>query len=728
MTTAEGFAPLPLTPRWRQAGTWLAAQARVTSGFFLRPLTILRAYRRADLWPDFVAGLTVTVIALPQAMAYALISELPAEVGLYAAIVGAVVGGLWGSSNQLATGPTNTTSLLILATLLGVALPGTPEYITAAALLAVMVGGARLLMGLARLGVLVNFVSDSVIVGFTAGAGLLILINQARHLLRLAIPSVPGLGETVALIVAHLGTLHVPSAVLSLVVIGLMVGLRRLNRKLPVALIAMVTAALIVAVVGLDGQGVAVVGELPRHLPPLKVPPVLDLALIGQLSTGALAISAIGLVEALSITRSLAARTGQRLDSNQEFVGQGLANLACGFFSGFPVCGSFTRSAVNAEAGARSAVAGVFSGLLGLVVLLVLAPLAAYIPLAALAGVVTVSAVGLIDRREIGRIWRSAPGDRLIMLTTFLATLLLPLQFAVLTGILMSLAYYLLQTSTPRVRTVLPDDQFAHLEHQPHKPLCPQLTIVEVQGDLYFGAAHHVDEYLRQNQERHSEQRFLLLRMNGVQHLDISGVHMLEGIVRLYRERGGDVYLSRFREPVWDVMRTSGFFDYLGRDHFLIGDGSALARLFYKVLDPAVCIYECPVRAFKECQNLPKQLHGADLRLPEALSEEAGLYRAPREVWDALRRGEGTLIIDVREPREFAQGHVPEALLIPLPRLLSGAEPVPRERPVVFVCRSGRRAARAAAHFRQRGYTEVWALQGGMLAWEAARLLSAVDI
>ncbi|MBL8058560.1 MAG: STAS domain-containing protein [Anaerolineales bacterium] len=728
MTSGE----TPFLPRTAQlagpAASWLWTQLRRTSAFLLRPWAILRAYDPADLWPDFVAGLTVTVIALPQALAYALISELPPETGLYAAIVGAVVGGLWGSSHQLATGPTNTTSLLILATLLVVAVPGTPHYVAAAALLAVMVGVLRLGMGLARLGVLVNFVSDSVIVGFTAGAGLLILVNQARNLLRLDIPSVPGLGETLGLIAAGLGTTHLASAALSAAVIVALVGLRRLNRRLPGPLIAMIGAAGAVWALGLDQQGVRVVGELPRQFPPFAVPPVLDLNLIGGLSTGALAIAAIGLVEALSITRSLAARTGQRLDSNQEFVGQGLANIACGLFSGYPVCGSFTRSAVNVEAGARSAVAGVFSGLLALAVVLLLAPLAAYIPLAALAGVVAVSAAGLIDWREMARIWRSHRGDRLIMLATLLATLLLPLQFAVLTGILMSLAFYLLQTSTPRVRTVLPDDRFLHLEHQPHKPGCPQLGLVEIQGDLYFGAAHHVDEFLRQDMDQHPEQRFLLLRLNGVQHLDISGIHALEGIVRLYRQRGGDVFLTRYREPVWAVMESSGFLEYLGRDRCLPADGDALSRLFYQVLDPAVCIYECPVRAFKECQNLPKQLLPVDVRLPTIPAEAPDQFVEPHQVWEARHGGAAPLIVDVRERREFVQGHIPEALCLPLPGLLAEAEPIPRDRPVVFVCRSGRRAARAAAHFRGRGFPQVRALRGGMLAWEAAHLLEAVDV
>ncbi len=377
------------------------------AAFFSRPARIVRGYPTANLRYDLVAGVTVGVILLPQALVFSVMAGLPPQMGLYTAIVASIVGALWGSSNHLHTGPTNTSSLLIFSTVSALAVAGSPAYLAAASLLTLMTGVIRLAMGVLRLGLIVNFVSDSVVVGFTAGAGVLIVVNQTRHLLRLDIASSPGLTDTLTLLAANLGATHLPSALLGAGVIALMVALRRLGRNLPGALIALVIAGLIVWALGLDRQGVRVVGELPRQLPPFVVPPVFDLTLLGRLSTGALALSAIGLVEALSITRSLAARTGQRLDSNQEFVGQGLANLACGFFSGYPVCGSFTRSAVNVEAGARTAMSGVIAGLLALVVVLVFAPLAAYIPLAALAGVVTVSAVGLIDRKVIARIWRA---------------------------------------------------------------------------------------------------------------------------------------------------------------------------------------------------------------------------------------------------------------------------------------------------------------------------------
>ncbi|MBN1641778.1 MAG: STAS domain-containing protein [Anaerolineae bacterium] len=694
--------------------------------FFLRPVEIIRTYRWADLRDDAIAGLTVAVVTLPQAMAYALIAELPPEVGLYAAIVGAIVGALWGSSSQLQTGPTNTTSLLILSVLLTVASPGTPEYVVAAGMMALLVGLVRLTMGIARLGMLVNFVSDSVIVGFTAGAGALILVNQVRHLFRLPIPSLPNLWQTLPAIAGHLVEAHWPSAAIGGGTIAMIVLLRRVNRKLPAPLMAMVVAAAVVAVFGLDGRGVRVVGELPRGLPPFAPPPVTDLDLIGKLATGAFAVAAIGLVEAMSIARTIAAETGQRLDSNQEFVGQGLASIACAFFSGYACSGSFARSAVNHESGAKTALASVFSSAFVLLAVLALAPLAAYIPLAALAGVLILTAIGLANYGEMRRIWQSGRGDRMIMVATLVATLALPLQYAVLSGILVSLVHYLIQTSTPRVRTVLPNKEFRRFEYQPDRPQCIQIGIVEILGDLYFGAVNHIEAYILEHLAQYPDQRFLLLRMHAVDHCDISGIHALESIARAYREQGGDVYLVRVRGPVRALMEASGFLAYLGPDHVL-DPQDAIGHLFYHVIDPAICIYECPVRVFQECQNLPKQRYPGAVRLDVAVDLASVPSVDARALWDSLRAELPPSVIDVREPSEFRRAHIPGAQSIPLPVLLNHLDQIPQDRPVVLICRGGRRSTRAAAYLRERHYGNVRVLRGGMVAWENAQLLEAVD-
>ena len=366
-----------LNPAAERAVTPLLGQARASSAFFTRPARIFRAYRLDDLRPDLLAGLTVALVIVPQAIAYALIAELPPQMGLYSAIAGAIVGALWGSSNHLQTGPTNAASLLVLSVLLPLAAPGTPEYLAAAALLTLMVGVLRAGMGLARLGMLVNFVSDSVIVGFTAGAGILIAINQLRHLLRLPFPSDPDLIDTLADTVRYLNQTHWPSLLLGLITIAIVWGIQSFNRKrrrgklpLPGPLIALVAASVIGFIMQMEGWGIKVIGVIPRTLPPIAHIPLTDLRLIGDLSTGALAIAAIGLVEAMSIARSIAGQSRQRLNSDQEFVGQGLANIASAVFSGYTCSGSFTRSAVNFAAGGRTPLASAFSGMFTLVAML----------------------------------------------------------------------------------------------------------------------------------------------------------------------------------------------------------------------------------------------------------------------------------------------------------------------------------------------------------------------
>jgi sulfate permease, SulP family len=703
--------------------------------YLKRPIRLFRTYDRINLRPDIVAGLTVAVILLPQAIAFALIAELPPQMGIYAAILGALVGALWGSSNQIHTGPTNAISLLVFSSLSAVVVVGTPQFAIAAGLMAVMVGVFQLMMGLARLGMLVNFVSHSVIVGFASGAGILIAIKQVSPLLGLSFVS-HNIMETLAGIVTNLPNLHPATAVIGLGTMLLIVILRRINKSLPTALIGMVFASLAVFIFRLDEQGVAVIGQLSSGFPPFAKLPLLNLQLISRLSAGALAVGAIGLVETTAISRSVAAQTGQRLDSNQEFVGQGMANILMGLFSGYPGAGSFTRTAVNFKAGAKTQFAAIFSGIFMLVALFTLAPLAAYLPISALSGVLIVTAYGMIDREEIGRIWRSHPGDATIMVTTLVGTLFLEIEFAVLLGIILSLGLFIWRTSRPRIQAVLPDEKFSHFTYQPDKEPCPQLAIIEVYGDLYFGAVNHIEEFIADYADAHSEQRFLLLRLNHVNTCDFSGIHMLESVVRTYRERGGDVYLVGTNYRVKQMISSSEFDLFLGEDH-LLEDDEAISKLFYQNLDPAACIYECSIRAFQECQNLPKRVALANIPLLSEIELDHVLLVKPMQLWEWLNplRGNsaGTAVptlpyvIDVREPREFNQGHIVEANLVPLPKILSADVKLPANKQIVLICRTGRRSRRAAAALKRIGCLNVQIVEGGMLAWEAAGLLEAVN-
>jgi SulP family sulfate permease len=278
----------------------------------------------------------------------------------------------------------------------------------------------------------------------------------------------------------------------------------------------------------------------------------------------------------------------------------------------------------------------------------------------------------------------------------------------------------------PKVFAVLPDDRYRHFVYQPDKPPCPQLAVLDILGDLYFGAVSHVEKAISRHLAAQPTQRLLLLRMHSVQQCDFSGIYALESIVRNIREQGGDLFMVRVRRPVLEIMQATGFCALLGADHFLDED-AAISHLFYKVLDPAVCIYECDVRAFKECQNLPKYTFPAEIRLQTDVPGGSVVEVAPRELWQRLHGVDPPLVVDVREAREFQQSHIPEARLVPLSILLGKASELPPDRPIVFVCRGGRRSTRAAFLVQKQGHKDVAVLQGGMLAWEAANLLAAVD-
>ncbi len=710
-------------------GFWAAIKDRhqEDSAFLLHPVGMLKNYTLANLRPDMVAGLTVAVVLLPQAIAYAMIAELPPEVGLYAAVVGAIVGALWGSSLHLHTGPTNASSLLVLASLVTVAQPGTPEFIAAAGYLAVLVGIIKLVMGLARLGVLVNFVADSVVVGFTAGAGILISLNQLKHLFRIELPASPEIILTIQALVASIDQLHQPTLYLGLGTIVLVACLRRFLSKFPAALMGMIAASIIVWLLKLETQGVEVLGAIPRSLPPLTSLPLLSPDLLWKLTAGALAVSAIGLVEAMSSARNVAAKSGQHLNSNQEFVGQGLASIVTGFFSGYAVSGSFTRSAINYEAGGRTPLANVFSGLFVLAFMLVFAPLAVYLPRAALAGVLLVTAFGMVDRREMKKILYTSRGDSSVMISTMFATVLLPLEFAVLAGMLVSFARYLIKTSTPTVEAVVPDLSFLRFELPGRRAVCPQLGIIRVEGSLYFGAVHHVEKMIHQNQEANPRQKFLLLRLQMVDHCDVSGIHMLGGVVASYRRRGGDVFLDGVRPKVIDMMHLYGFDEVLGYRNIL-NEEDTISYLFHKLLHPGFCVYECQERVFAECQALPKDDHAANLPEDADISDHKIEHITPTALKLIKDDPEDELLlIDVREPTEYRKWHIPGSVNMPLRSLVDDVPIMTTDQSVVFVSRIGRRSALAVVIFQDFGMQRVFNLKGGMLAWEAAGFPLAVE-
>jgi len=566
----------------------------------------IRGYGGRYFKADLGAGLTVAVVAVPQCMAYALIAGLPVQYGLYAAIVPAIIGSLWGSSAQLVTGPTTAISLVVLSTLIQLAQPGSDHYLQLAFFLALMVGLIQIAMGLARLGSLLNFVSHSVILGFTAGAAVLIGFKQIPNLLGLNLEKTSIFVESLAQIASHIHETHIITFALGLGTVAVIVALRTVRSSWPGTLIALVVIGGLVGLFKLDAHGVAVVGAIPQSLPPFHFPDIHGLEIevdIADLAPGALAIAILGLMEAVSIAKSIAGQTHQRLNVNQEFIGQGLANMAASMFSGYPGSGSFTRSAVNFRSGGKTPMSGVLSGVAVAGVVLLAAPLASKLPVAALAGVLMVVAYDMIRKEDIKRAILATRGDAAVLVVTFLSTLFLHLEFAIYVGVLLSIGLHLAETSHPRIHSVVPDLGTGKMVGSARGKICCQMDMVTVEGAVFFGSVTFVLEDLQRRLKNHPHMANLLIRLHQANILDASGIHILEILLEEVRERGGGLYFAGVKPRIFQVFKNSGLLREVGESHFRTATGSAIRQAMRESFCPSICA-TCEYMVFVECPEL----------------------------------------------------------------------------------------------------------------------------
>ena len=558
---------------------------------------------------DALAALVGAVVVLPQAVAFATIAGLPPQYGLYAAMVPAIVAALWGSSWHLVSGPTTAISVLVLATLSPLAEPGSERYIGMMLSLSLLAGIMQLAMGLARLGALVNFVSHTVIIGFTAGAACLIAASQIKNFLGLAVPRGAMFHETVLFAANHLGEAHLWVALVGAATVAAGLVARRYVPRVPYMLVAMLVGGLVAALLnhllGAARSGIETVGALAGALPPLSVPD-LSYATLQALLFPAAAVALIGLTEAVAIARSVAVRSGQRLDSDQEFVGQGLANIAGGFASAYPSSGSFNRSGVNYAAGAQTPLAAALSAVFLLAIAVVAAPLAAYLPVAAMAGVLFIVAWGLIDWHAVGQILRRHPRERIVLLATWVGVLV-DLEKGLFVGVVISLLFYLYRTSQPAIEERVPP--LAELGNPRRKlvaagaqaPGCPQVAMLRVRGSIYFGAVDHVGEQFHRIGENDPQRKWLLLLAQGVNFVDLAGARLLADDAQRRRERGGGLIVIGAQPAVQHMLERSEALSAIGAERMIAHKGDAL-RLVYPLLDSAVCA-RCVLRVFEECQT-----------------------------------------------------------------------------------------------------------------------------
>ena len=578
---------------------------------------------RTTLRADLLAGLLGTVLALPQGIAFAALAGLPIEMGIYSAIVPTIVAALLGSSWHVVSGPTNALSLALLSMLAPLALTGSAAYVQLALAVTLLVGLMQWLIGALRLGALANFISPTALFGFTAGAAVLIAVYALIDVLGLAAAPERGAPAVLGHVATHLGDTDARALIVALCTLALAWGLRWRWPRLPGMLLALVAGSVLAW--GLSRWGWAgaaamrQVGALPAPWPQPSLPRI-DWARLPELLGLALAMTIVALGQTISIAKAMAARSGQRIDANREFMGQGLANVAGAFFSCYVSCGSLNRSVPNLQAGARTPLAAVFAGLFMLVLVGLVAGWLAHIPMAAIAALLLLVAWNLFDLARWRELWRISRRDFGIAGATLLATVTLRLEMAILLGTLLSLMVFLHRTSRPALRSMgfdQPPDRpvserpFVVVDGTPGAlPECPQLKLLRMEGEVYFGALQHVADHLHTLRQAPSAPQHLLVMAKSMNFIDLAGAELWAEELRLRRQAGGDLYFHRPRPEVIAIWKSTGFDTLLGQDHVFHTKESAISAIVPR-LNLDIC-RTCSARIFKECKSRPKLDHNVD--------------------------------------------------------------------------------------------------------------------
>lgn len=560
---------------------------------------------RETLKDDLFAGLTNAVVVLPQGVAFAMIAGLPPEYGLYTAIIPPIIAGLFGSSHHLISGPTTAISIVVFSTISPMAEAGTEAFVTLTLTLTLFAGIFQAVLGLAKMGALVNFISHSVVVGFTAGAAILIATSQLKHIFAIDVPSGESFLHTWIDILTGIGDANPYVFTVAMVTLAVAVIVKKVKPRWPGMLIAMVVGAVLAALFGAEEHDIRLVGAIPSSLPPFSMPE-LTATTFRELMSGAIAVAMLGLIEAVSISRSIATKSGQRIDGNQEFIGQGLANVVGAFFSCYASSGSFTRSGLNYTVGARTPMSAVFAALSLAIILLLVAPLAAYLPIPAMGGIVMLVAYNLIDFHHIKVIMKAEKGDAAVLVTTFLSTLFVELEFAIYVGVLLSLILYLNRTSKPRIVPRVPDPL------QPTRPFftdpdlaeCHQLKILRIDGSIYFGSVNHVEAVLQSIDEWEPEQVYKLIVMSGVNFIDVAGGEMLANEAKRLKKLGGGLFLYGVKDDVRRVLQRGGYLKDIETTHIFCSKKEAINSIIRQI-NAKVCS-QCPERVFEECADIER--------------------------------------------------------------------------------------------------------------------------
>ncbi len=546
-------------------------------------LNWLPNYRKEWLRSDVMAGLSVGVLLIPQGMAYAMIAGLDPVYGLYAGLVPQLVYAIMGSSRQLAVGPVAMDSLLVAAALGTLGLAGASEYAVAAVFLGLIVGSMQVAMGIFRLGFVVNFLSRPVVSGFTSAAAIIIGFSQLKHVLGIRTPNASRLHEIAIATIQHISETNLYALLLGLATIALVIVVRRYGKGIPSALVATALGTLVVFLTGWADTGLPIVGDVPDGLPGFSIPG-LDTGLLRPLVPLAFTIALIGYTEAISIARSLQDRYGGEINPNQELIAIGLGNGIGSFFSSYVATASFSRSAINGEAGAKTGVAAFVSALVIAITLLYLTPLFYYLPNAVLGAIILAAVFRLIDVRYAARLWRDDRLEATILGVTFLTTMLVGMVEGIITGIFLSLAYTVYRDSTPHIAEVARvkgTDYFRNVDRFRNEvEVRPDVLMFRFDAPVFFGnAGYFKDALMERVLRRGSQLEVVVINCEAITYIDSTAQHVLAKIITELQAMGIRVIISGAIGPARDVILHGEIGKLITEDYMFVRSSEVIDHL-----------------------------------------------------------------------------------------------------------------------------------------------------
>lgn len=540
----------------------------------------LESYSTNQFKGDLNAGITVGIMLIPQGMAYAVLAGLPPIYGLYASIVPLILYASFGTSRQLSVGPVAMVSLLVVAGVGEIAQVGSDRFIQLAIMTAFGVGIFQFLMGLFRMGFLVNFLSHPVLSGFTSAAALIIGASQFKNLLGIDLPRTNYVHEILLGVVEKSANIDPFTAVIGVGSIGLIILIRKWNKTFPSALAVVVVGTLVTAVFGLDQKGVAIVGEIPQGLPALEVFSF-NLGDFQQLLPTILVISLVGYMESIAVAKAIANKHGYKVDPNQELIGLGVANIGGAFFQSYPTTGGFSRSAVNDQAGSKTGMASIISAAIIALTVLLLTPLFYFLPMAVLGAIIIVAVAGLFDIQEMEKLWKTDRKDLAMLAVTFFATLVLGIEEGIGVGVVISLVAVIYSSTKPHgteLGRLGNTRNFRNVSRYPEAKTDEEILIYRFDSQLYFANVAHFREELDELiKSREGQLELLVLDASAINSMDSTGIHAMEELIEDLNERKVKFFIAGAIGPVRDKLKTCGIVKLMGDNNFFFDVDDALS-------------------------------------------------------------------------------------------------------------------------------------------------------